>query len=83
MIRTVAEAALTPNVLAGPDRRDWSALPRPGIDYTIGLEVGVRGLPLLASVDLGHARVDPEVRAALGRAFSVLADLGTEYRRGG
>jgi len=78
MTRTVAEAALMLNVLAGPDRRDWYALPRRGIDHTIGLEGGISGLRLLASVDLGHARVDPEIRTGFARALSVLADLGAE-----
>jgi len=76
MTRTVAEAALMLNGLTGPDRRDWYALPRPGIDFTVGLESGIRGCTVLASADLGHARVDPEIRTAFARALVVLADLG-------
>lgn len=76
MTRTVADAALMLGVLAGADRRDWYALPRPTLDFTVGLEDGVRGLSVLASVDLGHAAVDPEIRAAFARAVQTLADLG-------
>lgn len=78
MTRTVSDAALMLNVLCGPDRRDWYALPRPGTDFTVGLEGGIRGLRILASVDLGHARVDPEIRARFERAVEVLAELGAE-----
>lgn len=76
MTRTVSDAALMLNVLVGPDRRDWYALPRPTTDFTLGLEGGVRGLRVLASVDLGHARVDPEIRAGFAAALEAFVELG-------
>lgn len=76
MTRTVGDAALMLSVLARPDRRDWSALPSEPRDWRIGLEDGIRGLTVVASLDLGHVRVDPEVATAFGNALEVLRDLG-------
>jgi aspartyl-tRNA(Asn)/glutamyl-tRNA(Gln) amidotransferase subunit A len=76
MTRTVADAATMLDVLAGPDRRDWFALPRPGRSFTVGLEDGIRGCRVLASVDLGHARVDPEIRVGFAAALEALAEQG-------
>lgn len=76
MTRTVADAALMLDVLVGPDRRDWYALPRPTSSFTIGLEGGIRGLRILASVDLGFARVEPEIRAGFAAALEALGELG-------
>ncbi|MGL1549011.1 amidase family protein, partial [Vibrio parahaemolyticus] len=63
MTRTVADAALMLTVLAGPDYRDWLALPATGEDYGQGLDQGIKGLRIAFSADLGYARVDPEVAA--------------------
>jgi aspartyl-tRNA(Asn)/glutamyl-tRNA(Gln) amidotransferase subunit A len=76
MTRTVADAALMLTVMAGPDARDWLALPDDGTDYRVGLEGGVRGLRIALSPTLGYARVAPVVRAAVERAAGALAELG-------
>jgi aspartyl-tRNA(Asn)/glutamyl-tRNA(Gln) amidotransferase subunit A len=62
--------------MAGPDARDWQALPADGTDYRIGLEAGVMGLRIALSPSLGYARVQPEVRAAVERAAAALQSLG-------
>src|SRR6266540_181985 len=63
--RTVTDAALMLNVIAGPDERDMTAWNTPGPDFRIGLEEGVKGLRIAWSARLGHVtRVDPEVEAA-------------------
>jgi aspartyl-tRNA(Asn)/glutamyl-tRNA(Gln) amidotransferase subunit A len=76
MARTVADAALMLTAMAGPDARDWLALPDDGADYRIGLEGGVRGLRIALSPTLGYARLASEVRAAVERAAGALAELG-------
>ncbi|MEW6689083.1 MAG: amidase [Pseudomonadota bacterium] len=76
MTRTVADAALMLNVLALPDARDWHALPHEPRDYRVGLEDGVKGLRIAVSVDLGYAKVDPEIKKIFQKAVKTLADLG-------
>lgn len=76
MARTVTDTALLLTVLAGPDARDWTALPPEGRDYRDGLDEGIEGLRVAYSPTLGYVDVDAEVRAATDRAARVLADLG-------
>ena len=69
MTRTVADAALMLNVIAGPDERDQYSLPPAGVDYVKGLKGSLRGLRVAWSSTLGFAQVvDPEVLAATERA---------------
>jgi aspartyl-tRNA(Asn)/glutamyl-tRNA(Gln) amidotransferase subunit A len=74
--RSVVDAALLLTVMAGPDSRDWYALPYDGRDYRIGIEEGVRGLRIAFSADLGYARVDADVAGLTARAAKRLAELG-------
>ena len=76
MTRTVADAALMLTVIAGPDARDWFALPYDARDYRDGLEEGVSGLRIAFSADLGYAEVDPDVGAAVAAAARIFEDLG-------
>lgn len=73
--RTVADAALLLEVIAGYDRRDAVSLPlaRRSFDATPG---SLSGLRIAVSADLGHAAVDPAVRAAFAIAVETLAGLG-------
>jgi len=58
-------------------RDDWTSLPADGIDYTVGLEDGVRGLRIAYSPTLGYAKnVHPEIAAAVHDAVRVLESLG-------
>ncbi|MBI2878907.1 MAG: amidase, partial [Candidatus Rokubacteria bacterium] len=73
MTRTVADAALMLEVLAGPDERDRNSLPADGARYARAIEDDLRGLRVAWSPDLGYAAVDPEVRAlaeAAARRFT-------------
>jgi aspartyl-tRNA(Asn)/glutamyl-tRNA(Gln) amidotransferase subunit A len=75
MTRTVRDAALMLDVMAGPDARDRNSIPRPVASYVEGLEAGVAGLRVAWSPDLGYATVDPEVAercAAAARRFEGL-----------
>ena len=76
MTRTVADAALMLNAMAGSDPRDPSGLPEDGADWLDGLEGGARGLRVAWSPTLGYARVDPEVAEAAARAAASLEALG-------
>ncbi len=75
--RTVADCALMLNVLAQPDARDWTALPYAAIDWTRGLDAGVKGMRIAYSPRLGYVKqVHPEVEARVAEAARVLAGLG-------
>jgi len=81
MARTVADAALMLTVMAQPDWRDWYALPADGTDYTKGLDKGVKGLRIGYSPDLGHAKVDPEVAAAVAAGARLFQKLGAKVEQ--
>jgi aspartyl-tRNA(Asn)/glutamyl-tRNA(Gln) amidotransferase subunit A len=76
--RTVSDAARMLTAMAGPDVRDFYALPDRPIDYTEGLNRGVAGLRIAYSRTLGYARVDPDVARLVGAAVLVLARLGAQ-----
>ena len=77
MTRTVADAALMLNVIAGPDERDQNSLPSSGADYIKALRGGLKGLRVAWSSTLGFARVvDPEVVAVSERAARRFRELG-------
>ncbi len=63
MTRTVADGALMMSVMAGPHPLDHTTLEAWPADYLGRLDDGVRGKRAGFSMDLGHARVDPDVAA--------------------
>ena len=75
--RGVADAALMLSVIAQPDARDMAAWNTPALDFTAGLDTGVRGLRIALSTRLGHvATLDPEIEAAVRKAARVLQEQG-------
>jgi len=75
--RTVRDAALMLNAIAGSDARDrlsWSS----GLDYLRGIDAGVDGLRVAWSPTLGHADVAPEVGRLTEAAARAFRDLGCE-----
>ncbi|GAA6623936.1 amidase [Scytonema sp. NUACC26] len=76
LVRTVTDAAVTLNVIARPDVRDWYALPDNRQDYTVDLDRGVAGLRIAYSPNFGYADVEPEVAALVKAAIDVFAKLG-------
>jgi aspartyl-tRNA(Asn)/glutamyl-tRNA(Gln) amidotransferase subunit A len=78
LTRTVRDAAMVLNCIAGPDARDWFAQPRPDVDYLAACDGDIRGLRVAWSPDLGYAAVDPEVRRMAEAAAATFADLGCE-----
>jgi aspartyl-tRNA(Asn)/glutamyl-tRNA(Gln) amidotransferase subunit A len=81
MTRTVADAALMLDVLAGPEVRDWTALPPADTDYQEAMEGGVEGLRVAFSPDLGYVDLDPEVREAVGAAARAFQEMGAEVEK--
>ena len=74
--RTVADAALALDVMAGHEPEDpFSIVDYPG-SFLDELERGVKGLRVAWSADLGFAPVEPEVRAICETAAKRFADLG-------
>lgn len=74
--RSVADAALMFSVLAGPHMLDHTTLPDrfpPEIEPG-----GIAGLRIGYSADLGHARVDPEVAAAVAASLRAFEAAGAK-----
>jgi len=76
LTRTVADAALMMEVMAGPDDRDPLSLPGPTLHYQEEIKKDVRNLRIAWSKDLGHVVVDPVVRKSIEDAARVFAKMG-------
>ena len=61
LTRTVRDAALMLDAIAGPDDRDRHSLPAAGRSFLEACDGGIAGLSVAWSPDLGYARLDPEV----------------------
>ena len=59
--RTVADAALAMEVIAGRDDRDRTSLPDTGFQCMAGLDGDIKILRIAWSRDLGYTTVDPQV----------------------
>lgn len=77
MTRTVQDAGLMLDVMAGPDDRDISTLPPPPSSFRdAALDMDVEGLRVAWSPTLGYAVVDREVAAATADAARVFEAMG-------
>ncbi|MDX8437267.1 amidase family protein [Mesorhizobium abyssinicae] len=76
MTRSVADAALMLEVMAGPHYLEYSSLEAGPANYLARLREGVRGKRFAYSPDLGVARVDPEVAELVKVAAARFAELG-------
>jgi Asp-tRNA(Asn)/Glu-tRNA(Gln) amidotransferase A subunit family amidase len=76
MTRTVRDAALLLQTMAGPDPRDPLSIDAAPADYLAACEGGVAGLRVGWSLDLGFAAVDPEVGEIAARAAKRFGELG-------
>jgi len=74
--RTVRDAALVLDVIAGPDDRDRDSLPAEPGSYLAACEASVKGLHVAWSPDLGHAAVEPAVQACCEAAAAAFEELG-------
>ncbi len=74
--RTVRDAALAMEVIAGRDDRDRYSLPDTGLRYLSLLGGDLKGLKVAWSPDLGYAAVDPQVLEATSAAVNTFNTLG-------
>ena len=80
MARTVRDAALMLEIVAGPDPHDATCSPRPVGALVAGLDHGPAGLRVALPENYYFDGVAPEVRAAVEVAAGVLAGLGARVR---
>jgi aspartyl-tRNA(Asn)/glutamyl-tRNA(Gln) amidotransferase subunit A len=79
LARTVGDAALLLDVIAGPDPRDRHSIPTCDLDWLSCVGETIAGMRVAFSEDLGYARVEPEVRRLVREAAAVFAaTLGCE-----
>jgi aspartyl-tRNA(Asn)/glutamyl-tRNA(Gln) amidotransferase subunit A len=81
LTRTVEDAALVLNVLAGYDPRDPACQDRPVPDYTRGLGDGVKGLRIGVIDNHFMDRNTPAVQACIDERIADLVRAGAKVRR--
>src|SRR5271169_2654525 len=78
LTRTVKDAALVLQTIAGRDPMDSTSAEIPVPDYVAELEKPVKGLKVGVAKEYFGSGLDPEVRAAVEAAIQKLAGLGCE-----
>jgi len=76
LTRTVRDAAIFLDVVAGPDPSDPESLPPPGVSYAATLADLPPALPIAVSRSLGYARVQHDVWREVESAIDVFRRLG-------
>lgn len=76
LTRTVADAAVVLQAIAGYDPADQCSVDEPVPDYLAGLDAGVVGLRVGVPTNFFFERVDPEIVDAVHTALAVLAAAG-------
>src|SRR2546423_12332551 len=77
--RTVADAALVLEVIAGFDPRDGTSLDVPVPKYTDALTGDVSGLKIGLPKEYFETEIDADVRSALDRTIAALRDRGAIF----
>jgi aspartyl-tRNA(Asn)/glutamyl-tRNA(Gln) amidotransferase subunit A len=80
LTRTVGDAALVMNAIAGFDPRDPATVAEPVPDHTADLDRGVAGLTLGVPTNYFFDDIDPDVEAAVRAAIGVLEAQGAQLR---
>ncbi len=78
LTRTVADAALILQAIAGPDPADPTASQAPVPDYSAGLAEGVKGLRIAVPENYFYDPVEAEVADLVRASLKVFEDLGAE-----
>ncbi|MEY2564644.1 MAG: aspartyl-tRNA(Asn)/glutamyl-tRNA(Gln) amidotransferase subunit [Verrucomicrobiota bacterium] len=78
LTKTVGDAALIMNAIAGSDPRDSTCLNEPVPDYAASLEKDLRGIRLGLPREYLIDGIDPQVRSAIEQAVMQLRSLGAE-----
>jgi aspartyl-tRNA(Asn)/glutamyl-tRNA(Gln) amidotransferase subunit A len=76
--KTVRDAALIMNAIAGHDRQDSTSLDEPVSDYRASLENDLRGVRLGVPKEYMIEGIDPQVQGAIDAAVKQLNSLGAE-----
>jgi aspartyl-tRNA(Asn)/glutamyl-tRNA(Gln) amidotransferase subunit A len=76
--RTVEDAALVTEVIAGHDPRDATSIPAPAPRLRDTLDAPVRGLRVGLPREYLEGEIDAEVRASVERAIAILREAGAE-----
>jgi aspartyl-tRNA(Asn)/glutamyl-tRNA(Gln) amidotransferase subunit A len=76
LTRSVRDAALTMQVLAGHDPRDPTTVERPVPDFAAGLDEGIEGRRIGVARAFFFEDCEPEVTAAVEAALAVLEERG-------
>ena len=76
MVRTVEDAALVLNAIAGKDPKDVATVDRPVEDYTAGFTADLRGVRVGVPQEYFEGPMDPEVARAVRVAIDLLEELG-------
>lgn len=79
----VEEVGQLLSAMAGPDPRDPYSLPRLDSIFAASPQVGVAGLRVAYSPDLGIRDPEPEVRASTDAAAQTFAELGAHVEEAG
>ena len=74
--RTVRDAGLALDVIAGADDRDRHSLPREAGSYVSACDDEIKGLHVAWTPDLGYATVDPAVQTICENAAAEFESLG-------
>ena len=75
--RNVRDAAMMLNVIAGPDKSDYTCIRKPHPDYFKALDSKMGALRIAWSVDLGYGvHVDSDVVSTFKKAIEVFESLG-------
>ncbi|HLU65869.1 MAG TPA: Asp-tRNA(Asn)/Glu-tRNA(Gln) amidotransferase subunit GatA [Kofleriaceae bacterium] len=80
LARTVADAALLLEVIAGFDPRDSTSIDEASPRFAAALGGDLRGLTIGRPRELELPGVDPEVASEVDRALATLVDLGASVR---
>jgi aspartyl-tRNA(Asn)/glutamyl-tRNA(Gln) amidotransferase subunit A len=78
LTKTVRDAALIMNAIAGHDACDTTSLDEPVPDYTAALGRDLRGMRLGLPKEYMIEGIDPQVKAAIDSAIKELQGLGAE-----
>ncbi len=78
MARTVEDAALLHQIIAGHDPRDSTSIPEPAPDVVAALRDGIRGMRVGVVRELGGEGYQPGVAASFRDALATLESLGTD-----
>jgi len=76
MTKTVRDAALMLQPIAGYDPKDQTTVRRPPPDYEADLMSDIKGLRIGVPLDYFYDQADPEVENTVRAALDTLADLG-------